>query len=95
MSFFEKMIYAQACRNGIIEFTEEPNEGAIAIVHGPAEKVRGIVDVGARHAHERGVLLVPGVPEAGGDDVAALCALIEWRDWMEECHPELDWRPDQ
>jgi hypothetical protein len=42
-------------------------------------KLREVVEVGARHGYEAGVLLVPGVPEAENDD-AALDAVIAFRD---------------
>lgn len=55
-------------------------DGPIRIADGPKAFLQGRLEVVARHAYERGVLLVPGVPEAE-DEQAALKALSDWLKW--------------
>jgi hypothetical protein len=57
--------------------------GAIKVASGPKSELNLALGVMARHAFERGVLLVPGVPEAP-DQAAAGDALAEWLKWCQK-----------
>jgi hypothetical protein len=82
---------AYCWRNGRIEFGRTMPEGAIEVARGGAKPLRDIVDVLARHGYERGVLLVPGVPEAE-DDNAAVDALARWQLWCaRRSYPGVRW----
>lgn len=73
-------------RSGRIEIgdklpdNDEDGGGPIEIAGGPKYALKGRLEVVARHAYERGVLLVPGVPEAENDQ-AAVKALADWLKW--------------
>lgn len=65
-------LYRAYCwRGGVIEFGPRIPNGALPIDRGTERSVRGRVEPLARRAHQAGVLLVPGIPEAA-NDVAAL-----------------------
>lgn len=66
---------------GVIEFGTEVPDGAIQIATGPKAHLQAVVGVAARHGHADGVLLVPGVPEAAGNQRAAGHALMRWLEW--------------
>lgn len=66
---------------GVIEFGSEVPDGAIQIAEGPKAHLQAAVSVAARHGHADGVLLVPGIPEAAGNQRAAGDALKRWLDW--------------
>lgn len=55
---------AFAFRNGQIKFGNSVAPGAIQLCSGNAKIVHEVVTGIARHGYGRGVLLVPGVPEA-------------------------------
>lgn len=61
---------AFAWRSGIIEFGRRVPNGALPVDHGTERSVRRRVEPLARHAYQKGVLLVPGVPEAQSDEEA-------------------------
>ncbi|EGF8034366.1 host nuclease inhibitor protein [Salmonella enterica subsp. enterica serovar Rubislaw] len=60
-------ITAYCWASGLIEFGNALPEGALPIVTGSEKRVRDVVEVLARHAYN-GDLLVPGIPEAAGQD---------------------------
>ncbi|ECH9713615.1 host nuclease inhibitor protein [Salmonella enterica subsp. enterica serovar Javiana] len=62
-------ITAYCWASGLIEFGYALPEGALPIVTGSEKKVREEVEVLARHAYN-GELLVPGIPEAAGQNEA-------------------------
>ncbi|EDR4261379.1 host nuclease inhibitor protein [Salmonella enterica] len=62
-------ITAYCWASGLIEFGHTLPEGALPIVTGSEKKVREEVGVLARHAYN-GELLVPGIPEAAGQNEA-------------------------
>ncbi|EJO1698751.1 host nuclease inhibitor protein [Salmonella enterica] len=62
-------ITAYCWASGLIEFGHALPEGALPIVTGSEKKVREEVEVLARHAYN-GELLVPGIPEAAGQNEA-------------------------
>lgn len=75
--------FAHCWRNGEIEFSVKPDlDGAIVVDEGPSQVVRARMMNVARHGHEEGVLLVPGIPEAD-DDEAAETALHTFLDLVE------------
>lgn len=65
-------LYRAYCwRGGVIEFGRRVPTGALPLDHGTERSVRDRVEPLARRAYQKGVLLVPGIPEAE-TDVAAL-----------------------
>ncbi|EJI4854881.1 host nuclease inhibitor protein [Salmonella enterica] len=62
-------ITAYCWASGLIEFGHTLPEGALPIVTGSEKKVCEEVEVLARHAYN-GELLVPGIPEAAGQNEA-------------------------
>lgn len=78
------MSVAVAWASGLIEIADggRAPEGAVVILRSrmSPEKLEAKVSVKARHGHEPGVLLVPGVPEALTQE-EGMTALIKWRDW--------------
>ena len=75
---------AYADRRGVIGFCEDRNKPKGVLVfarHRSAKDLRLIVEAVARHSYSDETLLVPGIIEAGDDDLAALRALEVWRDW--------------
>jgi hypothetical protein len=65
-------LYRAYCwRGGIIEFGPRIPDGALPLDRGTERSVRRRVEPLARHAYQKSVLLVPGIPEAE-TDVAAL-----------------------
>lgn len=78
------MWIAYCFANGFIGFGEEIPAGALPICAGRKNTVEEVVSVKARHTRvktwldETGELLVPGIPEAEGED-AALDALFEFQ----------------
>lgn len=66
--------------SGLIEWGDEAPEGSIVIAKGPKSSIKAVLEVVARHGHERGVLLVPGVPEAENQR-AGVEALDKWLAW--------------
>lgn len=82
--------YAWCWRSGLIEFGDQlpdghddPHGGPIVFASGPRRTLMTRVGVVARHGHAEGSLLVPGVPEAAGDE-EAFKALIDWLDWCKQ-----------
>lgn len=82
--------YAWCWRSGLIEFGnklpdghDDPQGGPIVFASGPRRALMTRVGVVARHGHAAGSLLVPGVPEAAGDE-EAFKALIDWLDWCKQ-----------
>lgn len=74
--------YAYAWASGLIEFGDTTPDGAIQIMAFVSEgAAREFIEPKARHGHQPGVLLVPGVPEAL-DGKHALEALALFRDWI-------------
>jgi hypothetical protein len=70
------------CRaDGVIFYDRKTPDGAIEIVRGDEDLVRGRMAVAARHGWQPDLLLVPGVPEAD-DQKAGLVALHEWINWF-------------
>lgn len=60
----QKTITAYCWGSGKIEFGAEPKPGTLPLLKGPSRLVREVVGIYARHGYKRGLLLVPGVPEA-------------------------------
>lgn len=74
--------------SGVIEIgdalpADKPDGGgAIEVAEGPKSELDLAIGTLARHGHTRGVLLVPGVPEAP-DQRAAADALAAWIRWCQ------------
>lgn len=81
------IFYAYCWATGLIEFGSEIPEGAIAIASGEETPVRETIEVLARHGYKKGVLLVPGIPEAE-DQEAAGDALEKFLEWASETKRE-------
>jgi hypothetical protein len=69
--------------SGEIQFGATVPNGAIAIASGPAAPLRKHIAATARLAYDNETLLVPGVPEAEGQD-AKLDALIAHMHWLSQ-----------
>ncbi|MCU7371582.1 hypothetical protein PEC18_12165 [Paucibacter sp. O1-1] len=80
----EAAFRALCLSDGVIFYDRKTPDGAIEIVRGDEDLVRGRMDVAARHGWKPGQLLVPGVPEAD-DQQAGLVALQEWINWFANC----------
>jgi hypothetical protein len=57
-------MFAYCYRGGDIHFGEQVPAGAIELMRGSDNIVKGRITVRARHAYDGKTLLVPGVPEA-------------------------------
>ena len=70
--------------SGQIEFASRGDvpAGAIHFASGPKRKLVPFIEAVARHAYDGETLLVPGVPEAQGDQIVAGDALRKWCDWI-------------
>lgn len=82
-----KIKHAIAWRSGRIRVVAKIPLGACHITSGPEHQLRRLMQATARHGYQRGILLVPGVPEADTDHAAA-AAMIRWRDWVTKRQPE-------
>jgi hypothetical protein len=58
---------AYCWRGGIIEFGDRVPDGALPLDRGTERSVRKRVEPLARRAYQKGILLVPGIPEAATD----------------------------
>lgn len=74
------MLIAYCWASGQIEFGTEVPEGAIEIARGADAAVRKLITGTARLAYDNKTWLVPGVPEASGQQEAgdALGRYLEW-----------------
>lgn len=79
----EERAVAWCWQTGRIEIGEAAPEGAIAFAAGPRRALEEEISGAARHGQgkSKGLLLVPGVPEAETPDAAldALIAFVDWR----------------
>lgn len=66
--------------NGVIGFGDHLPEGALPLMRGAPNVVRGRMSTHARHAYDRKTLLVPGIPEAR-DEASALKAYQAFIAW--------------
>lgn len=82
-----KIKHAIAWRSGRIQVVAKVPLGACLIMSGPEHKIRRLMQATARHGYKPGVLLVPGVPEAENDHVAAT-AMLRFRDWVTKRKPQ-------
>jgi hypothetical protein len=76
-------MYAYCNRSGVIGFGRKIPEGYLLIMKGPARKLREEINIAARHGYEKGILLVPGVPEADSE-YEALEALFRFKQWLKK-----------
>lgn len=77
------MFVAYADRRGVLGFCHEqiaPGGTIIVMENEDLDLLQEQVCVVARHAYNKDVFLVPGVPEAT-DDAAAFKALVAWVSW--------------
>ena len=72
--------YASVWASGRLVISPSVPEGAIAIAKGPEKALRKHFGVVCRHGYKRGVLLVPGIPEAPSQDqgIKALQRFVRW-----------------
>ena len=75
-------VFAWAWQSGLIEFGRVVPEGALKFATGIDTTLQERVGTVARHGKGKsaGKLLVPGIPEAEGDD-QQINALIVWTNW--------------
>jgi hypothetical protein len=76
-------------RSGRIEFTNgKTPDGALLIASGPARRLKEVVGVMARHGTgaSKGVLLVPGIPEAASTDDA----FVAWENFQEQVKKRME-----
>lgn len=76
----KKLIEAYCYRNGVIKFGPSLPKGALPLFRGASRPVRELTSAVARHGYKRGVLLVPGIPEAKNEKEAlkAYRGFIAW-----------------
>lgn len=78
-------LHAYCYRGGQIEFGANVPDGALPLGKSRnAKKLREVVEVNARRAYDGITLLVPGIPEADGDEAAHdarryFCEIVELR----------------
>jgi hypothetical protein len=77
-------MYAIVWASGRIELKWFIPDGAVAILHGPEDEVADLVAATSRHGKgkSKGLLLVPGIPEANGSQTKAMDALIAHSKWL-------------
>lgn len=73
--------------SGLIGFGFRCPEGALVIAQGPERTLRRVIEATSRHGYEKGVLLVPGVPEAPNQTKAG-DALMRYLDWIRDRAPQ-------
>lgn len=61
---------AYCYRSGLIKVGRRCPDGALPLAYGSEYQLRKAVFTRARHGYERGVYLVPGIPEAADEDAA-------------------------
>lgn len=75
--------FAWCWQSGLIDIGEAAPEGALLFAAGPRRALEEQITAAARHGtgKSKGLLLVPGVPEARNPDAAveALISFVEWR----------------
>lgn len=72
---------AYCWRSGKIEIGERCPKTALPLFFGTPEDLKETIQGTARLAYDNETWLVPGVPEASGDD-AAMDAVSEYVDWV-------------
>jgi hypothetical protein len=70
--------FANVYATGRLVISDHPD--AMCIAEGPEKALRNHFGVVCRHAYKRGVLLVPGIPEAKNETkgLQALRAFVKW-----------------
>ena len=82
-----EIITAYCWQSGEIQFTSKQQPqcptGTIPIITGPANQVKRLMQLTARHGYKRGLLLVPGLPEYGmlPTKKTQEQTFLEWRAW--------------
>lgn len=74
-------MFAYCYRGGDIHFGQQVPAGAIELMRGSDNIVKGRVEVRARHAYDGKTLLVPGVPEAE-DEFGAMQAVEQFKRFL-------------
>ena len=77
-------MYALCAASGEITFAQRipADLHLLPLAHGPGRKLRAQVCAVARHAYDGETLLVPGIPEADGDQEKAMDALLAFQKWI-------------
>jgi len=73
-------------RSGTIHVGKTVPDGALPIGEGSETTLRRVIRSVSRHGYEKGVYLVPGVPEAESDS-EAVAALTRFLDWASRGNP--------
>jgi hypothetical protein len=77
----QRELLAYCFDNGVIQFGDIEPAGAVTIARGPESELRAEMDVACRHGHNKGVLLVPGVPESPTQQTG-MTAVLKFCEWM-------------
>lgn len=81
-------MHAFCYASGHIAFGPEVPPEALPIAEGPRKKLMDFISPVARHSRVNDDLFVPGIPEAQGDQDAALDALLAWTKWIDKAAPK-------
>lgn len=81
------MMMAYCDSTGVIRFNTAVPEGSIEIARGPTKALRELMALSARHGYKKGVLLVPGIPEAA-NQYEGIYALIAFCKWLAKTAPK-------
>ena len=81
-------MYAYCYASGHIGFGSEVPPEALPIAEGPRKKLMDFIGPVARHSRTNDDLFVPGIPEAQGDQDAALDALLRFTKWIATHDPK-------
>lgn len=75
-------MHAFCYASGHIAFGPEVPPEALPLATGPRKPLTDFISGVARHSRTNGDLFVPGIPEAQGDQDAALDALLRFTKWI-------------
>lgn len=76
-----QIYHAQAEPSGLIVIRRTPRDEAKTIAVGSYHRLSRLVQTVSRHGHQKGVYLVPGIPEAV-NMADAEDALLDFVDWL-------------
>lgn len=81
-------MHAYCYASGQIKFGRTVPTAALPIAEGPPKALRSFISGVSRCAYDGKTLLVPGIPECQGDQVAALDALLRFTKWIATHDPK-------
>jgi hypothetical protein len=65
-----------------------PADGALPLAEGEPHELLDFISTMSRHSYDGKTFLVPGIPEAGEDQYAALDALLRFSKWLAKTAPK-------